>query len=206
MPWYAVAVTIPRTGQKQMEYSNSPNKQQAAEAFPGETAVYGPYLSEAAAEKAHPTGSGGTAKTPAGSISTQPSNPLGGIAAVGDFFQRLTQAATWERVGEVLLGGILVYAGVRALTHGSTVAGSGARKAATAPVKKVAKSAAKVAVPEARLASRVAVKRIAPKTTAKVAAHRQRVATYGAKKPYQSPRPRVSTTTRTSHIYHHKAP
>jgi hypothetical protein len=123
---------------------------------------------------------------------------LTGVDAIGDFFHRLSEANTWSRVGEVLLGGILVYAGVKALSSG-TVA-SGAAKAATSPVKK----AAKVAVPEARLASRVTAKKVAPKTTARVASHRTQVATYGQKKPYRPPAPRP-TTKRVSHIYHHKA-
>jgi hypothetical protein len=215
MPWYAVTVTLPRTGRTQEEYVNAPNKQIAGQTFPGETAVYGPYLTEALAEKAHPQGSGGTIPPVAGqttppTVNAQPSNPLGGLAAIGDFFQRLTQASTWARVGEVALGGILIYAGVRALSSGSTTVGAGARKSATRPVTKVATKAAKVAAPELRLAGRVAAKRVAPKTTARVSAHRTHVAKYGAKKPYRPPTPRpsvprVSQTTRTSHIYHHKA-
>jgi len=44
---------------------------------------------------------------------------LGGIAAVGDFFNRLTQANTWIRVGEVLAGLLLLYIGVNALMRGT---------------------------------------------------------------------------------------
>lgn len=145
---------------------------------------------------------------PKATSSLAPPNPLSGVAAVGDFFQRLTQPQTWTRVGEVILGGILVYAGVRALTHGSTTAGVGARKSATKPVRKVASGVAKVAVPEARLASRKVAKKTAPKTTARVAAHRAEVARYGARKPYAPPPPRPprQPTVRVSHIYHHKGP
>lgn len=132
-------------------------------------------------------------------------NPLTGLAAIGDFFQRLTQKSTWVRVGEVGLGGILLYAGVRALSHGSAVAGSSARASATRPVKKVTRKAASVVVPEARLATRVVAKRAAPKTTARVAAHRARVQKYGSKTPYRPPAPRP-TTVRVSHVYHHKGP
>lgn len=56
-------------------------------------------------------------------------NPL---AAVGDFLSRLTQANTWIRVGEVLLGIVLLAVGVARLTN--------AVPAAT----KIAKTAAKV--------------------------------------------------------------
>lgn len=73
--------------------------------------------------------------------------PLGSI---GDFFHRLTEKETWIRVGEVALGGILIYAGVRALSSGTAV--GQAAKSAAKPVKKVAK---------------------ATKTTAKVAATRK---------------------------------
>jgi hypothetical protein len=42
-------------------------------------------------------------------------NPLGGIAAIGDFFNRLTQPNTWIRVGEVVAGLLLVYLGLNAV-------------------------------------------------------------------------------------------
>lgn len=44
-----------------------------------------------------------------------PGNPLSGIAAIGDFFNRLTQAQTWIRVGEVAAGGLLLYLGLKAV-------------------------------------------------------------------------------------------
>ena len=43
--------------------------------------------------------------------------PLQGIQAIGDFFQRLTQAATWLRVFEVAIGVILVGVGIASMTH-----------------------------------------------------------------------------------------
>jgi hypothetical protein len=109
-------------------------------------------------------------------------NPLQGIAAIGDFFQRLTQPQTWVRVGEVALGGILVYAGVRALSHGSAVVS--ASRPVTRPVKKATKAAVSVAVPEVRLASRTVAKKAAPQTTARISSHRAQVKQYGSKKPY----------------------
>lgn len=121
-------------------------------------------------------------------------NPLSGINAIGDFFQRLTQPSTWARVGEVALGGILVYVGVRALAHGS--GSSAVSRPVTKPTQKAAKAVAKVAVPEARLASRVAAKRVAPKTTARVAAHRTQVRQYGAKRPYTPPARKPPQRTR----------
>lgn len=102
----------------------------------------------------------------------------GSIADVGDFFHRLTEKSTWTRVGEVGVGGLLLYAGIRALTHGTSTNVAG--KAAAKPVRKVTKTAAKVVVPEARLAARVTAKRVAPRATA----HRAQVRKYGAKRRY----------------------
>lgn len=50
------------------------------------------------------------------------SNPLTGVNAIGDFANRLTKASTWERVGEVLLGVILISIGVAHLTNAVPVA------------------------------------------------------------------------------------
>ena len=46
-------------------------------------------------------------------------NPLGGINAIGDFFNRLTQPNTWIRVGEVVTGVLLVYLGLSAAMRGT---------------------------------------------------------------------------------------
>jgi len=97
---------------------------------------------------------------------------------VNDFFHRITEAQTWTRVAEVALGGILLYAGVRALSQGTST--NVAAKQAARPVRKATKTVSRVAVPETRLAGRVAAKRVAPKFTA----HRARVRKYGAKTPY----------------------
>lgn len=141
--------------------------------------------------------------------STKPTHPIGDplapLGQIGDFFHRITEKETWTRIGEVALGGILLYVGVRAITHGSSTVGSQARKSATKPVSKIATKAVKVAVPEARLASRAVAKRAAPKTTARVATHRARAKKYGAKTPYTAPAPRPPTQ-RVSHVYYHAAP
>lgn len=44
------------------------------------------------------------------------------LAAVGDFLGRLTQAATWERVGEVLLGLVLIAVGIAHMTKAVPIA------------------------------------------------------------------------------------
>lgn len=49
-------------------------------------------------------------------------NPLSGIAAVGDFFQRLTQASTWLRIFEIVIGVLLVGVGIASMTKAIPVA------------------------------------------------------------------------------------
>jgi len=77
--------------------------------------VLGPYATkadaQAAANDAVSSGKIGVQKPYKG-----PSNPLKGLAAIGDFFQRLTQGNTWIRAGEVLLGVILLAIGVARVT------------------------------------------------------------------------------------------
>ena len=72
----------------------------------------------------------------AGSAKAAIPNPLGGVAAIGDFFNRLTQANTWVRVGEVAAGILLVYLGLNATMKG-TAAGN-AVQSATGTAKKIA--------------------------------------------------------------------
>lgn len=178
------------------------------------TGWHGPYKTEAQADAhagvtgAKDINSDNPLSAANNALNNAASQAVPGIADVGDFAHRLTESSTWIRVGEVLLGGILVYAGVRALSHGSSTVGVGARQSATKPVRKVASGVAKVAVPEARLASRTVAKKAAPKTTARVASHRATVAMYGAKKAYKPvpPKPPSQPTVRVSHIYHHKGP
>jgi len=45
-----------------------------------------------------------------------PSSVLTGLPAIGDFFSRLTQAHTWERVAQVFLGVILIAVGLAHMT------------------------------------------------------------------------------------------
>lgn len=48
-------------------------------------------------------------------------NPLSGVNAIGDFFNRLTQPNTWLRVGEVVAGLLLVYIGLNATMKDTAV-------------------------------------------------------------------------------------
>ena len=63
-------------------------------------------------------------------------NPLTGINAIGDFFQRLTQPSTWVRVAEFAAGGLLLYIGGSALVRG-TAAGDAAKQTVRAGKKAV---------------------------------------------------------------------
>lgn len=44
-------------------------------------------------------------------------NPLTGVNAIGDFFVRLTDPHTWIRVGEVLIGVLLLAVGIASMTN-----------------------------------------------------------------------------------------
>lgn len=86
------------------------------------TEVRGPYASKTAAENAiGASGTSGESIDQPGSATQKanqpPSNPLSGLAAIGDFFGRLTEGSTWVRVGEVVLGLILLAVGVARITH-----------------------------------------------------------------------------------------
>jgi hypothetical protein len=48
-------------------------------------------------------------------------NPLAGLAAIGDFFNRLTEPQTWLRVGEVAAGLLLLYLGLQAAFRGTAM-------------------------------------------------------------------------------------
>lgn len=66
-------------------------------------------------------------------------NPLTGLAAIGDFFHRLTEANTWIRVGEVLAGVLVLYIGLKATVTpgGVNVAHQSAKKTLTRVAEKV---------------------------------------------------------------------
>ena len=54
-------------------------------------------------------------KTPGGLGNNRIVDPLTGLNAIGDFFNRLTDSHTWVRVGEVVAGGMLLYLGLKAV-------------------------------------------------------------------------------------------
>jgi len=136
--WTASASGL-KYGQRQFHIISGTPPAAGAQDFGGivET-VQGPYASRAAAEAAvgsstGTTGTGPGIANPGNQANQPPANPLTGITAIGDFFSRLTQASTWERIGEVVLGLILIAVGVAHITHAVPIA------------TKVAATAAKVA-------------------------------------------------------------
>lgn len=89
----------------------------------GYSRFMGPFSSESDAENAHPPSGGQAIKDIIGAgvavglgDAAGISNPLTGLAAIGDFFQRLTQKSTWVRIAEVVLGLLLVVVGLSKLS------------------------------------------------------------------------------------------
>jgi hypothetical protein len=96
--------------------------------------AWGPYTTEAdaEAEKAKLD-----AKPPKDVQTVPKSDPalLPGLDTIGDFFHRLTEAATWERVAEAVAGGLLIYVALKAMFPGTvntvtSAAKNGAKAAA----------------------------------------------------------------------------
>jgi hypothetical protein len=93
----------------------------------------GPFTSQAAAQAYLKVGAQNTGTqipgvdiTPSGGVTA--SNPLQGLAAIGDFFSRLTQASTWIRVAKVISGGLLLVIGLVHITGADNKVASIARK------------------------------------------------------------------------------
>lgn len=141
MSWFVTGLTDPTqtSGTVTPSYLQAASEA-AAEKVIGGPPLAGPFATKAAAQawvRAHPEdfGPGKTggkayndsilAGTPGPS-----SNPLGGLAAIGDFFARLTNPHTWLRVAEFAVGGIFLVIGLNALLHN--------------PIGKAAKAAPKV--------------------------------------------------------------
>ena len=74
---------------------------------------------------------GTTAVKAANSVAAAVSNPLDFLRNIGAFFDKLSEASTWLRIGEFLLGAALVVVGISKLASG-TAAGRAAAKVAKA--------------------------------------------------------------------------
>jgi hypothetical protein len=91
----------------------------------------GPFATEAQALAAqHPTQQSPNPLTDA-KQAAEHSKTFSGLAAIGDFFSRLTKANTWIRVAEVVLGAGLIIVGLAHLASGTAV-GKAATKAGKA--------------------------------------------------------------------------
>lgn len=86
----------------------------------------GPFPSEAAAKTAQAPKQ--QSPNPVSDLATAAENasggPLSGLAAIGAFFNKLGQGSTWIRVGEVMLGLILLAVGAARITGTQNVISS----------------------------------------------------------------------------------
>lgn len=78
--------------------------------------VVGPYATEADAEAGEQSPTPTASYTGQGGITSIP-----GLSQIGDFFGALTQASTWIRVAEVLIGLGLIITGVSRLMSGTPI-------------------------------------------------------------------------------------
>jgi hypothetical protein len=82
----------------------------------------------AEAKKEFPTGTAPTTSIKTGTSNavsqelTGSATGLAGLSQIGAFFSTLVQAATWERIAEVLLGTILIAVGVAHMTKAVPIA------------------------------------------------------------------------------------
>ncbi len=88
--------------------------------------IIGPFTTKAGAESDAATGNYPTNVSGSGNENSL-TGAIPGLAQIGDFFARLSDASTWLRVGEALLGIVLIAVGVARLTHAVPVATSIAR-------------------------------------------------------------------------------
>jgi hypothetical protein len=69
-----------------------------------------------AAVKENAQPGGANSSNPAGAAVQDAASSIPGLAQIASFFADITQAATWERVAEVLAGVIIVYVALKSLT------------------------------------------------------------------------------------------
>lgn len=85
--------------------------------------VSGPYSTKAEAESYLTSANnyGNNPVSAAGQAASDAANATG-LGAIGDFFSKLGNANTWVRVGQVIVGVILLAVGVARITHAVPVA------------------------------------------------------------------------------------
>ena len=97
----------------QFRVVQAPTQAAAISKVGGGITATGPFPTQAAAQASgNATKTAVDQATQAGHIP----NPLSGLAAIGDFFSRLTRAATWMRIAEVALGLVLIAVGIARAT------------------------------------------------------------------------------------------
>lgn len=130
--WWVVAIP----GQLAVLQATDPNRLadfRAMKAQRPTQQAWGPYGTKAAAEAELAN----LKKHPPKNVQVEPpkpplSNPLQGVQAIGDFFQRLSQASTWIRVAEVVLGAALIIVGLAHITQAGKLARQAAKVGAKA--------------------------------------------------------------------------
>jgi hypothetical protein len=104
----------------------------------GGTNLSGPYATKAAAQAAVKAGkvnkgtSVGQNPNPGTTTGINLGNAIPGLTDIANFFDRLGEANTWIRVGEVILGLVLIAAGIAKITHAVPIATDVAKAAGTA--------------------------------------------------------------------------
>lgn len=87
--------------------------------------AWGPYTTQSAARAELTALRNGTAPNPRGLGTATPGTPTeSALDKIGDFVGRLSEASTWLRVGEVLLGIVLLAIGVARITGASNAVSS----------------------------------------------------------------------------------
>lgn len=92
--------------------------------------AFGPYSSKAAAQAAVKAGKVTGDQPTGGALISGAAIP--GLTDIANFFDKLGEANTWVRVGEVVLGLVLIAAGIAKITHAVPVATEVAKAAGTA--------------------------------------------------------------------------
>lgn len=140
VPWWVIWVSPAsalKQGQRQFHVVQSAQQpaQVGGSQFGGLVLqVEGPYPTKAAAEAAvgSSTGTTGIGTGPGSQANQPPTNPLDALSTIGSTLSRLASANLWERVGMVILGIVLISAGVAHITHAIPIATKIAKTAGAA--------------------------------------------------------------------------
>lgn len=133
-PWWVIAITQYGSPPQYVYFQGTQAQADAKAKLYVEVstapAVSGPYPTKAKAEEAVKAGKVNTPNLPGGYQQSGISVP--GLSQIGTFFGSLGEASTWIRVGEVVLGLILLAVGVARITRAVPIATQVARTAGAA--------------------------------------------------------------------------